>query len=84
VDVISYSDTRAHLKEVMDRVVKDRAPVVISRQMAESVVMLSLADWNAIEETMHLFSSARNAARLKSAINQLDTGKGQPRDLVLP
>jgi len=84
VDVISYSDTRAHLKEVMDRVVEDRAPIVISRQKGESVVMLSLADWNAIEETMHLFSSEQNAARLKSAINQLDAGKGQPRDLVLP
>ena len=84
MDVISYSDTRAHLKEVMDRVVEDRAPIVISRQKGESVVMLSLADWNAIEETMHLFSSEQNAARLKSAINQLDAGKGQPRDLVLP
>jgi antitoxin YefM len=84
MDVISYSDTRAHLKEVMDRVVQDRAPVIISRQKAESVVMLSLADWNAIEETMHLLSSERNAARLKSAMGQLDAGKGQPRDLALP
>ena len=84
MDVISYSDTRAHLKEVMDRVVQDRAPVIISRQKAESVVMLSLADWNAIEETMHLLSSERNAARLKSAMGQLDAGKGQRRDLALP
>ena len=84
MDVISYSDTRAHLREVMDRVVKDRAPVIISRQKAESVVMLSLADWNAIEETMHLLSSERNAARLKSAIAQLDAGEGQPRDLAQP
>lgn len=84
MDVISYSDTRAHLKEVMDRVVEDRAPVIISRQKAESVVMVSLADWNAMEETMHLLSSANNAARLKSAIDQLDAGKGQPRELIEP
>jgi hypothetical protein len=32
MDVLSYSDTRANLKEVMDRVVEDRAPVVITRQ----------------------------------------------------
>lgn len=84
MDVISYSDTRAHLKEVMDRVVEDRAPVVISRQKAESVVMISLADWNAIEETMHLLSSTNNATRLKSAIGQLDAAKGQARELIQP
>ena len=82
MDVLSYSDTRANLKEVMDRVVDDRAPVVITRQKAESVVMVSLADWNAMEETMHLLSSANNAARVKSAIDQLDAGKGRPRELI--
>ena len=64
MDVISYSDTRAHLREVMDRVVADHTPVVVSRQKAESVVMISLADWNAIEETMHLLSARNNRNRL--------------------
>lgn len=84
MDVMTYTDTRAHLKEVMDRVVADREPVVISRQKGEAVVMVSLADWNAIEETMHLLSSDRNAARLKSAIGQLEAGAGQARDLREP
>lgn len=84
MDVLSYTDTRAHLKEVMDRVVADRAPVVISRQKGEAVVMVSLADWNAIEETMHLLSSEANAGRLKSAIGQLDAGKGEARGLIEP
>ncbi|MBV8237931.1 MAG: type II toxin-antitoxin system prevent-host-death family antitoxin [Sphingomonas sp.] len=84
MDVISYSDTRAHLKEVMDRVVADRAPIVISRQKAESVVMVSLADWNAMEETLHLLSSEKNARRLKAGISQLEGGKGSARDLLQP
>lgn len=82
MDVISYSDTRAHLKEVMDRVVADRAPVVVSRQKAESVVMVSLSDWNAIEESMHLLSTEANRSRLLAAIQQLDSGKGETRDLI--
>jgi prevent-host-death family protein len=57
MDVLSYSDTRANLKEVMDRVVEDRAPVVITRQKAESLVIVSLSDWHAMEETIHLLSS---------------------------
>lgn len=84
MDVISYSDTRAHLKEVMDRVVADRAPIVVSRQKAESVVMVSLSDWNAIEESMHLLSTEANRSRLLVAIQQLDGGKGEARDLIDP
>jgi antitoxin YefM len=82
MDVISYSETRERLKEVMDQVVADHQPVVISRQKAESVVMVSLADWHAIEETMHLLSSPANASRLKSAIDELDAGGGTAHQLI--
>ena len=82
MDVLSYSDTRANLKEVMDRVVDDRAPVVITRQKAESVVMVSLADWNAMEETLHLLSSPANAARLRQSVQQLDVEGGVERALA--
>ncbi|HEX2801873.1 MAG TPA: type II toxin-antitoxin system prevent-host-death family antitoxin, partial [Phenylobacterium sp.] len=67
MDVLSYSDTRARLKEVMDRVIDDRAPVVVTRKRGEAVVMVSLADWNAMEETTRLLSSPANAARLTEA-----------------
>lgn len=82
MDVISYSETRERLKEVMDRVVADHEPIVISRQKAESVVMVSLADWQAIEETMHLLSSPTNAARLKSSIDELNAGSGTVQQLI--
>jgi antitoxin YefM len=74
MDVLSYSDTRAKLKEVMDRVVDDHTPIVITRQKAEAVVMVSLADWNAMEETVYLLSNPTNAARLREAIRELDAG----------
>ena len=82
MDVITYSDTRAKLKEVMDRVVEDHRPVVITRQKAEAVVMVSLADWNAMEETLHLLSSPTNAARLAEAVGDLESGKGAVRSLI--
>jgi len=84
MDILSYSDTRANLKAVMDKVVEDRAPVVITRQKAEAVVMVSLSDWTAMEETLHLLSSPRNADRLREAIEQLDAEGGQERDLAEP
>jgi antitoxin YefM len=82
MDVLTYSETRARLKEVMDRVVADRRPVVVTRQKAEAVVMVSLADWNAMEETLHLLSTRANAERLRASIGELDAGQGQSRELV--
>ncbi|MDG2520747.1 type II toxin-antitoxin system prevent-host-death family antitoxin [Caulobacter segnis] len=82
MNVLTFSSTRANLKEVMDRVVDDHAPVVISRQRGEAVVMVSLADWNAMEETTRLLSTSTNAERLTKAIKQLDAGKGVERDLI--
>ena len=84
MDVLTYSDTRAHLKEVMDRVVQDRTPVVVTRKRGEAVVMVSLADWSAMEETLHLTSSPANAARLAAAIGQLEAGGGSDRELIDP
>ena len=82
MNVLSYSDTRANLKDVMDRVVEDRAPVVITRQKAEAVVMVSLADWNAMEETLHLLSTPANAERLRAAVRDLDAGQGTEQALA--
>jgi antitoxin YefM len=84
MDVLTYSDTRANLKAVMDKVVEDRTPVVITRQKAEAVVMVSLADWSAMEETLHLLTSPTNAERLRAAIAQLDDGEGKERELPKP
>ncbi|WP_428333034.1 type II toxin-antitoxin system Phd/YefM family antitoxin [Novosphingobium sp.] len=72
MDVISVSHARANLKQVMDRVVADYAPVIVSRHKAEAVVMVSLSDWNAIEESMHLLSTRANAERLMQSIAELD------------
>ncbi|HEX8513972.1 MAG TPA: type II toxin-antitoxin system prevent-host-death family antitoxin [Allosphingosinicella sp.] len=84
MDVLTYSDARANLKGVMDRVVDDRTQVVITRQKSEAVVMVSLEDWNAMEETMHLLSTPTNAERLRSSIRQLEAAKGSEHDLVEP
>jgi antitoxin YefM len=83
MDVISYSDTRTNLKRVIDRVVADRAPILVTRQNGESVVMVSLADWSSIEETLHLGSTRANEVRLMAAITELDAEGGTVRDLIV-
>lgn len=82
MDVVNYTDARQKLKEIMDRVVADMTPIVVTRQRAEPVVVVSLAEWNAINETLHLLSSPKNAERLLGAIRELDSGEGTPRKLI--
>jgi antitoxin YefM len=61
MDALTFSDARASLNDVMDRVVADRSPAVIARQGAEAVVLVSLADWNAMEAAVNLLSPTTNA-----------------------
>ena len=82
MDVINYSEARQNLKDIMDRVVANMTEVVITRQKADSVVMVSLAEWSSINETLHLLSSPKNAERLLSAIHQLETSGGTERELI--
>ena len=84
MDVVSYSEVRANLKGIMDQIVNDRTHVVVTRQKAESIVMVSLEDWNAIEETMYLLSNRTNADRLRQSIEQLDGQGGKERSPVEP
>jgi len=71
---LSFSDARANLKALMDRVTEDRAPVLITRQRGQDVVMVSASEWAAIEETLHLLQSPDNAGRLLESVAELDAG----------
>jgi antitoxin YefM len=66
----------------MDRVVDDMTEIVVTRQKGEAVVLVSLTQWNSISETLHLLSSPKNAERLLSAIQQLESSGGTERDLI--
>ena len=81
---MSFSETRANLKAVMDRVVADKAPVAITRQRGEGVVMISQSDWESIEETLYLLQSPKNAERLLAAIRGLEAGGGEEHELIEP
>lgn len=82
MNILTFSEARASLKTVMDDVCTDHAPTVITRISGEHVVMLSLADFNSMEETMYLLSSPKNASRLMQSIAQLKAGKTQTRELL--
>ena len=76
MDAITYSAARANLARTMDRVCDDHEPLIITRNGEQSVVMLSLEDYQALEETAYFLRSPANARRLLSAVAQLTAGEG--------
>ena len=82
MDAVSYSSARANLASTMNRVCNDHEALIITRNGEQSVVMLSLEDYNALAESAYLLRNPTNAKRLLSAIGQLNAGKGVERELA--
>ncbi len=82
MDAMTYTAARANLASTMNRVCNDHEALIITRNGEQAVVMLSLEDFNALEETAYLLRTPANAKRLLSAVTQLNSGKGVGRKLV--
>jgi antitoxin YefM len=81
VKSITYSAARENLASTINRVCEDQAPIVITRNRDQAVVMLSLAEYESLQETAYLLRSPANAKRLIAAIETLNRGKGIKRKL---
>ncbi len=82
MDTISYSEARSKLAKTMEKVCDDHSPVIITRRNSRSVVMVSLDDYAAMEETSYLLRSPKNARRLLESIAELNSGGGTERELA--
>lgn len=76
MQTISYTAARQNLAETMDKVIEGHDVVIITRQKAGAVVMMSLEDFNSMQETMYLLGNPANAERLRRAVADLEAGKG--------
>jgi antitoxin YefM len=80
---ITYTEARENLANTINRVCEDNAPVVITRKREQAVVMLSLSEYESLQETAHLLRSPANAKRLLKSIESLERGKGIRKKLKL-
>jgi len=79
---VTYTAARENLAEMMDRVCEDRDAVIITRKRDQAVVMMSLQEYEALEETAYLLKSPANTKRLLESIEQLEQGRGTVRELA--
>ncbi|MDY0136485.1 MAG: type II toxin-antitoxin system prevent-host-death family antitoxin [Thiomicrospira sp.] len=82
MQAITYSWARNNLAQSIDQVCDNHEAIVITKKNDRAAVLMSLEDYQALEETAYLLRSPTNAKRLMDAINQLDSGLAQERTLV--
>jgi antitoxin YefM len=83
MQVINFSEFRTHLKDNLDSVSQDNDVVIINRNKNENVVLISLREYNAIQETLHLLGSTKNRDRLLDAIERDKKGEFIKNNLIL-
>ncbi len=72
---VSYSDAREHLKTYLDFVVNNSETLIITRKNSDDVVVMSRKDYESMEETLYLLSSAKNRNHLLSEVKNIKKGK---------
>jgi antitoxin YefM len=70
MQVVNYTQFRTNLKATLDRVTYDDDTVIVSRGSDNDAVIISLREYNSIQETLHLLSSKNNRERLLRAIER--------------
>lgn len=81
MDAISYTAFRANLAQKLKEVCDNHLGVIVTRRNNESVVIISLEDYRAMEETLYLLKSPENAKRLNQSIEDLKNGNVVEREL---
>lgn len=75
MDAITYTQARKNFSFTMDR-------FPITRQNSAPVVMISLEDYNAIEETLYLMRSPKNYSRLLKSIENVKKHRVKAKTII--
>ncbi len=81
MQTINYTDARNQLAKLMETASRDREPITITRNGAGRVVMLAVEEYEAMEATLHLFSTTANANQIQQSLADYEAGKIIPGDL---
>jgi antitoxin YefM len=79
-----FGELRRNRATRFNRVEADRTALVVTRRNHEDLVILPLAEFESLRETVHLLGTPANARRLTEGMAQLDVGGGTERDLIQP
>jgi antitoxin YefM len=77
----TYTQLRAELASVLDRVVDEREVVIVRRKGTRDVALIPAEELASLMETAHLLRSPKNAERLIRALRRADKREGKPQSV---
>ncbi|MBO9656404.1 type II toxin-antitoxin system Phd/YefM family antitoxin [Agrobacterium sp. SOY23] len=77
---VRFTEFRQNFATHFDRVLETRAPLLVTRQGKEAVVVLAEGEYESMQETLHLLSNPANASRLRASMDELERGDTVERD----
>ncbi|HEV2353817.1 MAG TPA: type II toxin-antitoxin system prevent-host-death family antitoxin [Puia sp.] len=75
MQVVNFTEFRKNLAGNLNLVNDSGDMVVVSRSKGKNVVVMSLEDFNSIQETIHVVSTPANQKRLDGALKEMRAGK---------
>ncbi len=82
MNAVDYTTLRKQLPQTLEHVCLNHEPVIVTRKDFQPVVVISLEDYQLLEETAYLLRSPKNARRLLESIDELERGGGVGRELL--
>lgn len=80
---VRLTEFRQNIASYFDRVLASRAPLLVTRQGSEALVLIAESEYESMQESLHLLSTPANADRLRESIAQLHEGALSERDPTL-
>ena len=82
MEAMTYTSVRQNLAKTMEKVCNDHSTIIVTRKKNDSIIIMSLEDYQSLEETAYLLRSPKNTRRLIESIAQLETDLGTERNLA--
>lgn len=78
---VNYSELRNNLKSYLDGVINDSEPLIVHRSGNDSVVVISLEEYNAIKETEYIMKSPAMMDIIRKGDEEINNGGGTYVDI---
>ena len=79
---VPLTEAKQNLEKLIEQVIADADPIILSTEAGQEVVLLSLDEFNSWKETIYLLSNPANAAHLRKSIAEARAGNLEDKALV--
>ncbi len=80
MEVLSYSSFRQSLASMLDKVNEDSVPIQITRKGKKGAVVMSVDDYEQLQETLYILQNKSLSAQIEKSIQTHEAGQGRKAD----